>query len=265
MMNLKNEKWKRVKLDFEYTNDVRIEISNFGRVRTFTKIEDGRILKPVLINGYPIVRFKLFKARDKQMEKRIAFFKTQMSKLRKNVVPERQSVTQRKTRDADYFAKRKKVKEADELLEVLYEHYRKEFDADVRARTIYYAPLVHRLVAEYFVKRESENHSVVAHLDYAKQNNYFTNIKWMTKEENTLHQRNSPHVLAEKEIRKSGKKKRAASSKAFKLDRIKVAIIKKRIKEGKNEKDLAKRFGVTEMQINRIKRGENWGNVRAAV
>lgn len=39
-----------------------------------------------------------------------------------------------------------------------------------------------------------------------------------------------------------------------------VKVIKKKIKEGIPLKHIGKEFGVSEMQINRIKTGENWGN-----
>lgn len=51
----------------------------------------------------------------------------------------------------------------------------------------------------------------------------------------------------------------------YKLTEANVAMIKKYLKTGKTRKKmLAKRFGVTHTQINRIESGENWGHVEAA-
>src|SRR4051794_28820635 len=63
------EKWKQVKFDFDHANDFRLEVSNLGRIRTFNKISKGEILKGSMINGYPIVRIKLFKGRDRKTNK----------------------------------------------------------------------------------------------------------------------------------------------------------------------------------------------------
>lgn len=50
--NNSKEKWAVVKFNFKYTNNMRMEVSNLGRVRTFTKIADGKILKGSLLGGY---------------------------------------------------------------------------------------------------------------------------------------------------------------------------------------------------------------------
>ncbi len=45
-----------------------------------------------------------------------------------------------------------------------------------------------------------------------------------------------------------------------KLTKTQVRTIKKRISEGASLKELSRDYGVSDMQINRIKTGENWGN-----
>ena len=47
-----------------FVNESRLEISNFGHIRAFNKITKGKILKGSMINGYRIIRQKLFKPRD---------------------------------------------------------------------------------------------------------------------------------------------------------------------------------------------------------
>lgn len=112
---------------------------------------------------------------------------------------------------------------------------------------------VHKLVAEHFVKRESPEHEFVIHLDYDKQNNYFQNLKWATKNELTLHNRDNPAVVNRVMPR---------YTKNYKLTESKVLMIKKLLKNDNNRlKMIAKQFGITHTQLNRIKSGENWKRV----
>jgi Mor family transcriptional regulator len=83
----------------------------------------------------------------------------------------------------------------------------------------------------------------------------------MTLSENYLHQQSSPLVIASKSYA-DGRRKEDASS--TKLSVTKVMLLKKLLNEGKPVKQLAKQFRVTETQILRIKRGENWAEVNAA-
>jgi len=62
------EQWKTVRFDFEFTNDFRLEVSNFGRLRTFNKVSDGNLIKGSMINGYRIVRLKLYEPRDQKVQ-----------------------------------------------------------------------------------------------------------------------------------------------------------------------------------------------------
>ena len=45
----------------------------------------------------------------------------------------------------------------------------------------------HRLVAHVFVKGKTEEKNVVNHLDENRTNNYYKNLKWVTKKENTVY------------------------------------------------------------------------------
>ena len=42
---------------------------------------------------------------------------------------------------------------------------------------------VHKLAAEYFVKKDSDGQTVVIHKDWNKGNNNFKNLQWVTSEE----------------------------------------------------------------------------------
>jgi hypothetical protein len=165
------------------------------------------------------------------------------------------------TKDLTYLSTKQELDNTESLLKGLKESLSKKYKEDIKSRMFNYQSLTHRLVAEYFVNRPSPNHTVVAHLDYNKLNNRSTNLKWMTLSENYLHQQSSPLVIASKSYA-DGRRKEDASS--TKLSVTKVMLLKKLLNEGKPVKQLAKQFRVTETQILRIKRGENWAEVNAA-
>ncbi|MGY6649300.1 NUMOD4 domain-containing protein [Wenyingzhuangia sp. IMCC45574] len=111
---------------------------------------------------------------------------------------------------------------------------------------------VHKLVAEHFLEKKEEDQYVI-HLDYDKKNNHVDNLKWATKREKELHQ------YANEEYLKSKPKRTYA-----KLTEGRVKIIKRKLADPNNKtrlKMIAKQFGVSDMQIHRIKTGENWGSV----
>jgi hypothetical protein len=113
---------------------------------------------------------------------------------------------------------------------------------------------IHKLVAQFFVKKTSEAHTFVIHYDYDKINNLASNLAWVTKEEMLEHNRSNPNVI---------NRPRPAKSKNYKLNESKVLMIKKMLKSDKSRlKMIAKQFGITHTQLNRIRSGENWGHVK---
>ncbi len=113
---------------------------------------------------------------------------------------------------------------------------------------------VHKLVAETFVSKPSIDHKFVIHLDFDKQSNHFENLKWVTKDEMVAHNRENPAVI-NKPIPKR--------TKNYKLTETKVKMIKKMLQnESTRLKMIAKQFGITHTQLNRIRSGENWGYVK---
>jgi len=112
---------------------------------------------------------------------------------------------------------------------------------------------VHKLVAEHFVDRGQPDQTYVIHLDHDKQNNYYNNLRWVTKNEMIEHNRNNPN-LKNRVIPRS--------TRNYKLTESKVKIIKKLLRNDKNRlKMIAKQFGITHTQLNRIRSGENWKHV----
>lgn len=113
---------------------------------------------------------------------------------------------------------------------------------------------IHKLVALFFVERLSDEHKFVIHLDFDKLNNIDSNLKWVTKEEMLEHNRTNPNVI---------NRPRPVKSKNYKLNESKVRMIKKMLKSDKSRlKMIAKQFGITHTQLNRIRSGENWGHVK---
>ncbi len=241
------EKWKRLEFGAGYTNENIMEVSNYGRIRTFNKNSDGNILKGSMINGYRIIRFKLFSPRESTTAGKLAF-------LQKQVLSLAGKIKRMKENKEDKTL----IKESESMLIALRKNLSKKFADDTKKRTKHYHALVHRKVAEHFCKKPSDNHSIVAHLDHNRLNNKSSNLKWMTPEENYLHQQSSPHVIAEKNARQSDKTRTA------KLTVTKVMLLKKLLNQGKPMRTLVKQFKITDTQILRIKRGENWGEIKAA-
>lgn len=241
------EKWKEVKFDFKYVNTYRLFVSNLGRVKASNSLYDGRVLNGSMINGYAIVRLKFFKKKDPATEAQLIKMRAQVARLTKQVKSLKESK-----------AGKKAIAEASEKLSSLRKTLAVKSKSAEKARTIYYHSLIHRLIATYFVKRPSKAHSVVAHMDFKKLNNKASNLKWMTPEENYRHQLKSPYVIAEKI------KRHTEPSASSKLTIKKVMQLKKLLNQDKPIRTLARQFGVSDTQILRIKRGINWGKVKAA-
>lgn len=118
---------------------------------------------------------------------------------------------------------------------------------------------VHKLVAMYFGEAESDEEVYVIHKDYNKLNNHINNLAWASKREMELHQQKNPNVLLAREKRKENK-----PYKGHKLTATQVKRLKKKIFDPNRKtrlKILARQFGISEMQLYRIKSGENWAHV----
>ncbi len=112
---------------------------------------------------------------------------------------------------------------------------------------------VHKLVADFFLDCPTETTNYVIHLDFDKHNNRFDNLKWVTKDDMVEHNRLNPAIVNRKMPRQTSN---------YKLTESKVIMIKKLLKNDKSRlKMIAKQFGITHTQLNRIRSGENWKHV----
>jgi len=112
---------------------------------------------------------------------------------------------------------------------------------------------IHRVVALLFLERE-EGEKYVIHLDFDKLNNKASNLKWVNKTDMFLHHKKNPKKIA--------RKGQVTSSK---LTEGRVRLIKKKIFDPNRKtrmRLIAKQFGISEMQLYRIKSGENWSHVK---
>ena len=130
-------------------------------------------------------------------------------------------------------------------------------DGKIKNKNIF----ISKLVAGLFIPKTSEEQTYVLHLDRKRDNDDYRNLKWATREEMIEHSRKSPFViqakknLLEHNLRSNGRK----------LTVTKVIHIKKILAKPEQTtrlKMIAKQFGVSEMQIRRIKTGENWSQIK---
>ena len=134
-----------------------------------------------------------------------------------------------------------------------YFSFRTTLEANERGRI---TKSLHRLVAELFIGPTLNDANNVIHEDFNKWNNYFKNLRWATKQEMFQHSRKSPRTKIAIERRK-GEITNA------KLTATDVMRLKKKLKRGKNPLyKIAREFGITHTQLNRIRRGENWGHIK---
>lgn len=256
------EKWAEVVFDFPYTGNIKLEVSNLGKVRRSTDCTNYREVKGSLFEGYRKLKYKFLMERDAATQKRLDAMKTQIMLLIRVSGKMRTRNKIKRIKDASYSAVEEKIKEQTILLEGLKKKYEKLYKASQLKRTINKAWLIHRLVAEYFLTKPSDEHIIVAHLDHDKLNNHVSNLKWMTQSEFYRHQRTNPEFI---DARKNASERlNNAKLTNAKLTAPKIMLIKKKINEGIKLRVLAKSFKVSETQLLRIKRGINWGHVEAA-
>jgi hypothetical protein len=121
-----------------------------------------------------------------------------------------------------------------------------------KAHRAYY---VHKLVAEVWIPRPSDQHELVTHLDRNLKNNHVSNLAWITKEvsykQNTEYFRQKRTAVTHRKVIHNSK-----------LKEKDIQLLKSMLQKGVTQAKIAKMFCISEMQVTRIKRGENWGHVQ---
>jgi hypothetical protein len=113
---------------------------------------------------------------------------------------------------------------------------------------------LHKLVAKHFCQQNSPKDTFVIHLDYNKLDNRADNLQWADRSKVTEHNKNNPSVI---------NRLIPQRTKNYKLTEGKVMLIKQMLRSEKSRlKMIAKQFGITHTQLNRIRSGENWKQVK---
>lgn len=173
-----NEEWAPITFRGD-DQPSKYEISNYGRIRSFTTNKKGKFLRGSILDGYKVLNVRLDNSRN---------------------------ITN----------------------------------------------YVHKIVAEAFLPKTSDEQIYVIHKDFNKLNNYIENLCWATQKDLTEHKKKSPNRVTGRITN-------------HKLTETKVKLIKRILARNKTTrlKMIAKQFGITHTQLNRIRKGENWGNVQA--
>jgi hypothetical protein len=120
---------------------------------------------------------------------------------------------------------------------------------------------ISKLVAINFLPKISEEHVHVLHIDRNRLNDFVDNLKWATKEEMLAFQKDNPiKKAAWARVKEELKYKRTG-----KLTIPQVMFIKKELQNPDRKTKLtiiARKFGITTMQLHRIKTGKNWGHIK---
>ena len=121
---------------------------------------------------------------------------------------------------------------------------------------------LYKIVAEYFLPQPTAEQKYLLHLNYNRSNDRVENLKWATYEEMKAHRYHSPSVI---KAREKYLPKLWAAKGGRTLTDSEVIRLKKKLLDPNRKtrmKILARQFGVTEMQLHRIKTGECWGDVK---
>lgn len=260
-MESNNVIWKEYTLVGAQDKTTRLEFSNFGEIKSFSvNCPDGRIINGGLQGGYPIIRFKRLGDMDEASSNLLEELQKEVEDLRslikeKNAILRKKTTTYEESRKIERYLNPRK-----ELLDKLTKRLSKERAKINKKRSVYYQILVHKAVAELFIENDNPaEKQFVIHLNYDKKDNRIENLAWATKDEVVEHGLKSPKWIKHNlKLERREKPKRDYA----KLSYSDVVFIKRKLDKGEPMARLARRFGVSDMQIHRIKTGENWGDVK---
>jgi HNH endonuclease len=258
---LPGEEWKRLRFsnlpDYAYET-VQVEISNCGRMRTFSQMSRGNLIAGTITRTrLTMVQLSFLLRRSEEEEVRFQRMRDQLKKFRQDI--KKREREQKKMYDRGIPITRAmdaKLKQDTQTLADMKLEFVKTQRIDENSRKIRYGGYIHRLVAENFVARPSEQHSIVIHVDHDNQNNHHTNLRWVTHQESVAHNNANPNIIKDRENRKFKK-----VNKSYKLNEAKVKLIKKALQRGRKPTEIAKQFGISEGQVRYIRRGDSWSEV----
>lgn len=105
---------------------------------------------------------------------------------------------------------------------------------------------VHRLVGQHFLETPSAEKCLIDHIDRNKTNNHFSNLRWVTPQENSNNRYNTREptekVLKEREVSRAYKlnnpEKIKAYQKTFNLTKTKIAKYSRNVSKQEMMKDI---------------------------
>ena len=110
--------------------------------------------------------------------------------------------------------------------------------------------LVHRLVAEAFLPPPRAEQDCVLHRDDNPSNNRWDNLFWGTRLDNN------------KDMVGKGRQARGSRMGTAKLSDDEIRSIRNCVKAGQKQRDVAKRFGVSQSSVSLIALGRTWAHVK---
>jgi hypothetical protein len=122
------------------------------------------------------------------------------------------------------------------------------------------AIFLYKEVAKAFLSKPSPKYKFIIHKDHNYLNDHVSNLKWTTQDEHRAHTAQSPNSILARQ-----KKAIIKSTHSRVLTEKTVAQLKQQIWDPKRKlsfKKLAEKYGVSQMQIYRIKSGEFWYHVK---
>lgn len=247
----KKEIWKEYPIDVDFEGNFKIEVSNLGRMKTYNQLApEGKIVQGSQQGGYACLRSKLRKKWSERDTQALQEVKDKVAELNQQIKETAKSVENQQLLDDLRVERDQWVQKRKKLNHKL-----------TTKNTINYNLLFHKAVAELFLDAPAnEDQKFIIHKDFDKANNEVDNLAWASQEEITNRVKKHPKMILwefNKQFIDTSVK-----VKASKLSEMDVLTIKKRLKRGYSLKKLAKQFEVSDMQIHRIKTGENWGHVQ---
>ena len=131
---------------------------------------------------------------------------------------------------------------------------------NTRQKGVNKAIFIAREVAKAFLPKPGAKQKFIIHKDHNYLNDHVNNLKWATMEEHRAHTNNSPASILSRK-----RKAITHSTHAKVLNEKSVRELKTKIWDPKRKlslKQLAEKYGVSEMQIYRIKSGEFWYHIK---
>lgn len=249
MINLKNQEiWKEFPLNIEFEGNYRIEVSNLGNLRTYNShFPEGNEVKGSIQNGYKCLRFTLFKERSVSDIAKLQIIQNKIDELN-------EQIKSKHPKDEELVILR-------EARDLLIQKRKKKNEQINKKRAIYLCLLFHKAVAQLFLEAPTDpEYKFVIHKDFDKENNHADNLAWATRDMLSERHNMHPKVVLRAFNKQFNDGKPVIPN--SKLTEMEVLQIKLRLKKGQTLKQIAKHFGVSDMQIHRIKSGENWSHVK---